>query len=169
MIQGKAGSYLSGSAAAEAAHLQGNIPLSDLKTAAEKRQQKLLLSHLLSLFHEISQLPPEVIILCGLGFFFLKKPKQSRCHSACWISPGGSHPAFPQELGIPKGKPGSQPAVAEQSWEASWRGAGAQKLHFFGSDPLPKVIKVHKELSAQIFNKRNLAFLHRGTRGKGSN
>lgn len=47
-----------------------NIPLNDLKIAVEKRQQKLLLSHLLSLFQELSQLPPELIILCG--FFSLR-------------------------------------------------------------------------------------------------
>lgn len=64
---------------------------------------------------------------------------------------------IPQKLSIPTGILGS---FLERS-------RSPQIIFFFGFDPLPKAIKAHKELSAQIFQQLNLAFLHRGTRGKG--
>lgn len=57
----------------EAAYIQDNIILSDLKVVMEKRWP---LSHLPSPLYVLSQLPPEIMIL-AFPRQVLKKPKQS--------------------------------------------------------------------------------------------
>lgn len=104
--------------------------------------------------------------------FFLKKPKQSRSRSACWILPDGNHASqavLPQELSIPKGKPQSQPAVTEQSWGSFLESSRSPEIAFFGSDPLPKVIKSSQRIKCINFHfsTAKLGFSPQGDKGEG--
>lgn len=99
-------------------------------------------------------LSPFSIILSTLIFgFFLP-----HFYFSCFTWWKVSHPGC-----ISTGKPGF--SVAQQFWEASWRGAGAHK-YFLGLTLCPKAIKAHKELSAQIcFSTAKLGFSPQGEQG----
>lgn len=108
------------------------IPSSDLKIALEKRQRKLLLSPSSSpFFQELSLLSLSSYVNSDLFYYFFF-PSEAKVipFPLCLLGP--SQPGC-ISTGTPKKpkKPQTWISVAQQFWEAPWRGAGAQKLHFF--------------------------------------